>query len=117
VLPTHADEAPYFGDHDGAATAARYLAAGAEEVVVKNGGEPALVLTREHPEAVAVACVPVERVVDATGAGDSFNAGYISARVSGADPVEAARVGHAVAAQVLGTHGALVPAGRFRAVV
>lgn len=116
VLPTHADEAPYFGDHDGAATAARYLAAGAEEVVVKNGAEPALVSTRGHPEPVAVPCAPVAHVVDATGAGDSFNAGYISARVEGADPVAAARIGHAVAAQVLGSHGALVPAERFRAV-
>lgn len=116
ALPTYGDEAPYFGDPDGEATAARYLAAGAEEVVVKNGADPALVVTRKDREPVAVASVPVDRVVDATGAGDSFNAGYIAARMRGAAPVDAARAGHGVAAQVLGTHGALVPAERFRAV-
>ena len=107
VLPTHADEAPYFGDADAEATARRYLAAGCSEVVVKNGGDPALIVT--HDGSWQVGAKRVANVVDATGAGDSFNGGYLAARLSGVSPEDAAKAGHATAAVVIGHHGALVP--------
>ena len=37
---------------------------------------------------------PVDVVVDSTAAGDSFNAGYLAARLHGADPPRAARLGN-----------------------
>ncbi|WMT91616.1 sugar kinase [Pelagibacterium sp. H642] len=107
VLPTHADEVPYFGDADAQATAARYLKAGCEEVVVKNGADPALVVT--HDGSWTVGARRVESVVDATGAGDSFNGAYLAARLTDASPEEAAKAGHATASVVIGHHGALVP--------
>lgn len=107
VLPTHEDEVPYFGDADDAATAARYRKAGADEVVVKNGGDPALVATAGSEWRVGTQ--KAEKIVDATGAGDSFNGGYLAARLSGADPETAAKAGHATAAIVIGHHGAIVP--------
>jgi 2-dehydro-3-deoxygluconokinase len=107
VLPTHADEVPYFGDADARATAERYLAAGCEEVVVKNGGDPALVVTGEGSWEVGAR--RVETVVDATGAGDSFNGAYLAARLAGTPPMEAAQAGHATASIVIGHHGALAP--------
>jgi len=63
-------------------SAARRLNQFAQLVVVKLGAEGALVVTREetfHQPAVAVA-----DVVDTTGAGDSFNAGFLSQYVRGA---------------------------------
>lgn len=107
VLPTHSDEVPYFGDADDKATARRYLAAGCEEVVVKNGADPALVVTGEGEWRVGAR--KVASVVDATGAGDSFNGGYLAARLGGASPQDAARAGHATASVVIGHHGALIP--------
>lgn len=107
VLPTHGDEAPHFRDADDAATAARYRSAGAEEVVVKNGAEPALVVTREGQWRVPA--VKTGNLVDATGAGDSFNGAYLAARLLGADPEASARAGHATASIVIGHHGAIVP--------
>lgn len=107
VLPTHADEVPYFGDENARATAERYLGAGCDEVVVKNGGEPALVVTRDGSWEVGAS--RVDTVVDATGAGDSFNGAYLAARLSGVSPEEAAKAGHATASVVIGHHGALVP--------
>lgn len=107
VLPTHGDEVPYFGDADAQATARRYLDAGATEVVVKNGADPAFVVTAD--ETLSVPGEKVDTVVDATGAGDSFNAAYIAARLSGASLEDAARAGHRTAAIVIGHHGALVP--------
>jgi 2-dehydro-3-deoxygluconokinase len=107
VLPTFPDEAPVFGDTSPEATAERYLSNGAREVVVKNGAEAALVATRAGLRA-RVAPSPGATVVDATGAGDSFNGAYLAARAAGADPVEAARAAHGVARIVIGHKGALV---------
>ena len=51
---------------------------------------------------------PAAKVIDATGAGDSFNGGYLAARLNGASPVEAARAGTVMAARVIAAHGAII---------
>jgi 2-dehydro-3-deoxygluconokinase len=107
VLPTHGDEAPVFGDSSPEATAERYLKIGASEVVVKNGAEAALVATSDGLHE-SVPAPKAEKVVDATGAGDSFNGAYLSARERGIAPVEAAKLAHKVAGVVIGHKGALV---------
>lgn len=109
VMPTHADEAPVFGDTSPEATAERYLSIGVEEVVVKNGAEPALVATQTLRQSVP-ATKPAQ-VIDPTGAGDSFNGAYLAARIAGSDPVEAAKAAHRVAGIVIGHKGALVDPG------
>ena len=48
----------------------------------------------------------VKRVVDATGAGDAFMAGFIAATLRGFDPFKAARAANAVAASCLSAVGA-----------
>jgi len=48
-------------------------------------------------------------VVDTTAAGDSFAAAYISARLAGADPLQAARAGHRLAGVVVCYPGAIIP--------
>ncbi|MBI4920758.1 MAG: sugar kinase [Devosia nanyangense] len=106
VLPTFGDEAALFGDASPEAVAERYLSWGAEEVVVKNGGEPAYVASRESRGWVAP--VAGAKSIDPTGAGDSFNGAYLAARAGGATPLEAAAAAHALAAIVIGHKGALV---------
>ena len=105
VLPTHGDEAPLFKDESTEATAKRYLDLGVEEVAVKDGSNPAYVATAAGGESVPA---PKSEVVDATGAGDSFNGAYLAARVAGAEIGEAARRAHKVASVVIGHAGALV---------
>jgi 2-dehydro-3-deoxygluconokinase len=56
-----------------------------------------------------VEATPVENVVDTTAAGDSFAAAYLAARLSGADPADAARAGHRLAGAVVGRRGAIIP--------
>lgn len=106
VLPTHADEQPYFSDANPQATADRYRALGAREVVVKNGAAPALVAAENT--GVLVDAVGNTEVVDATGAGDSFNGAYLAARLMDISPEKAARTAHGIASVVIGHHGALV---------
>ncbi|MCO6390811.1 sugar kinase [Aliihoeflea aestuarii] len=106
ALPTFGDEAQLFGDDDPAATAVRYRAAGVSEIVVKNGRQPAYVDTGQR--CFKVGAQEVENVVDATGAGDSFNGAYLAARLTGEDAREAAVKGHRTAATCLASHGALI---------
>ncbi len=107
ALPTFADDAALFGDSDPAACAARWRRLGADEVIVKLGEEGALLST---PDGQAhVPAQPVAQVVDTTGAGDSFNAGYLAARQAGLLPVPAAAAGCALAAQVIRHPGAIIP--------
>ncbi len=107
VMPTHTDEGPVFGDKDREATAQRYLDLGVEEVVVKDGANPALVALQDGSR-YEVAATKADKVVDATGAGDSFNGGYLTSRIAGKTPEESAKRGHAVAGIVIGHKGALV---------
>ena len=55
------------------------------------------------PEGIeAVPAFPVERVVDTTGAGDLFAAGFLSGLARGADDRTCGRLGALAAAEVIG---------------
>lgn len=113
VLPSHDDEATHFGDSCPRATAERYRALGAAEVVVKNGGADMVLADAQGITPLS----GLERVrpVDTTAAGDSFNGGYLAARLMGASAVDAARKGHETAMKVVLHRGALMPIDQLRA--
>ncbi len=107
ALPTFDDEAVLWGDPSPEATVARLQAFGIGEIVVKNGPNSALVATSGNQEFVPVPEVVVP--VDATAAGDGFNAGYLAARLGGEPPAQAASAAHRLAGSVIRHTGALVP--------
>ncbi len=107
ALPAYDDEAVLWGDPSPEATVARLEAFGVPEIVVKNGPNSALIAAGGRQEFVPVPEVVVP--VDTTAAGDSFNAGYIAARLRGKLPAEAAAEAHQLAAQVIRHRGALMP--------
>ena len=72
--------------------------------MVKLGADGALV------QGELVPAEPDVDVVDTTGAGDAFNAGYLHARLAGLAPTAAAAEGARLAATVLRHRGAIVPA-------
>src|SRR6476620_4642587 len=107
ALPTYDDEAVLWGDPSPEATVERLQAFGIPEIVVKNGPNSALVAAGGRSDFIPVPEVVVP--VDTTAAGDSFNAAYIAARLSGKRPAEAAGAAHNLAAKVIRHRGALMP--------
>ena len=107
ALPTFDDEAVLWGDANPEATVERLQAFGIGEIVVKNGQNNALVAHKTTREEVAVP--EIVKPIDTTAAGDSFNAAYLAARLTGAEPAAAAAAAHSLAAQVIQHRGAIMP--------
>ena len=112
ALPTFPDEQMLFGDESPEITAMR-LGRLTGEVIVKNGEQPALIALNGARQSIDA--VHVATPVDTTGAGDSFNGGYLAARLAGHAPAEATRRAHKVAAAVVKVRGALAPFATLRA--
>ncbi|SMO71788.1 sugar kinase [Paracoccus laeviglucosivorans] len=106
ALPSFEEESQFFGDAAPRVTAERYLNAGASEILVKNGGED--MLGHLDGQWLDLPCGTRVTPVDTTGAGDSFNGGYLSARLAGLDMAQAAQRGHATASRVVMQPGALI---------
>ncbi len=105
ALPSVDDEMALFGDADEATVVERLAGCGATRGALKRGGGGPMDL------ATGEVFSPPEtniRVVDSTAAGDSFNAAYIAAIVSGKDPVAALEAGHNLAVKVIGKSGAII---------
>jgi 2-dehydro-3-deoxygluconokinase len=107
ALPTFDDEAVLWGDPSPEATVERLQAFGINEIVVKNGPNSALVAAGGRQEFVP--SIEVADPVDTTAAGDSFNAAYMAARLSGENPATAATAGHKLAAEKVRHRGAIMP--------
>ncbi len=99
------DSRPLYG-REAEDLAAEWAAVGAE-VVARDESHAVNVHT---PEGRTATPAPGRvKAVDTTGAGDSFNAAYLSSRLSGLPIDEAVRRAHALAAQVVSHRGAILP--------
>ena len=107
VLPTFDDEAALFGDRTPEASLARLRGLGVAEIALKRGAEPGLIWAEGAMHTVVP--IRVERPRDTTGAGDSFNAAYLTSRLNGQDPAPAADAGNRLAARVVMYQGGVIP--------
>ena len=106
AAPTLDDDRQVFGDANANACADRLHALGVGEVVVKLDAGGCLVSSGGQRELVPT--VSRTQPVDTTGAGDSFNAGYLAARLAGAGRAEAAHRAHRLAGEVIMHPGAVM---------
>ncbi|MBN8446028.1 MAG: sugar kinase [Gammaproteobacteria bacterium] len=90
---------------------AQLKALGVPEILVKNGKEG--VLLYADGQSQAISAVQVKKVVDTTAAGDSFNGGYLAARLQGANAVKSAEYAAALAGFVVQHTGAIVSRDNF----
>jgi 2-dehydro-3-deoxygluconokinase len=107
ALPS-VEETRLFGCGDADALLDRLRGFGPAEIVVKQGAGPCVAACGD--ERMQIQALPVARIVDATAAGDSFNAAYLAARLTGAPAAAAIRLGHHLAGQVIRSRGAILPA-------
>lgn len=107
-LPTFEDHQALFGDQSPEALIHRLIHdESIKEVVVKAGAKGCLVGSQNQ-----IQWIPAhlqEEVIDTTGAGDSFNAAYLAARLKEFEPSVAAEFGHRLAAEVIRFKGAIIP--------
>lgn len=108
ALLTWDDEQALFGFTQIEQSKAQCEALGVEEIVFKRGSDACLVFCQG--ERFDVPAQKVARVVDTTAAGDSFSAGYLSARFCGLAPESAALWGHKLAATVIQHEGGVIAA-------
>ncbi|KQA27205.1 ketodeoxygluconokinase [Vibrio metoecus] len=111
ALVTFDDEQWIWGDSTPEQTIQRLTALGVQKCIVKLGAEGCLIQDSSAsifaPQAVPTQ--PVEQVVDTTSAGDSFNGGFLSAYLAGADLATACQRGNALAGTVIQHRGAIIP--------
>ncbi|MFT2090034.1 sugar kinase [Paraglaciecola sp. 2405UD69-4] len=81
------------------------------EMVIKNGPESLFI--QLDGQLTELKIKPVENVVDTTSAGDSFNGGYIGARLAGHSAEKAAKIASSAAACVIQHPGAIAPKEDF----
>ncbi|SUP40025.1 2-dehydro-3-deoxygluconokinase [Vibrio owensii] len=115
ALVTFDDEQLIWGDETPEQTIERLTSLGVGKCIVKLGADGCLVQdsTNQGSSAAlapqAVPTQPVAQVVDTTSAGDSFNGGFLSAYLVGADLATSCQRGNALAGTVIQHRGAIIP--------
>jgi sugar/nucleoside kinase (ribokinase family) len=102
LLPNEDQVLGFTGATDIAEGCRRLLDAGAGMIAVTCGADGALVVSREGTQQVPAFAIDI---VDTTGCGDAFSAGFIRGISTGRAPRDAAVLGNAVAALVAGGLG------------
>ncbi len=112
ALPSLDDEMQLFNDPDEKAVVARLRSYGIKQGALKRGalGPMSLGVGSDEDKPLLLANLGDTKatVVDTTAAGDSFNAGYLSAALGGADDQEAMLAGHQCALRVIAHFGAII---------
>ncbi len=100
---TDEDDSILFGQRPASEAMEDYARRGFRNIIFRRGGAPTLV--KDPVESFGVPVPHVANIVDTTGAGDAFNAGFIAAMLRGHASFECAAMGNATAAASLESRG------------
>ena len=113
ALPSFEDEVNHWGDASPEDTFNRFAREGVDEIVVKNGSKA--VMTMAEGEIILKTTPVVSNLRDTSGAGDAFNAGYLSSRLMGYNLEKSVANGQKLAGEVIRHFGARLPKDRIPA--
>jgi len=106
ALLTLDDEQLLWGDDTAEGCKQRYAQFNLRELVLKRGADDAIIITRDAE--IRVPVPPVQGVVDTTGAGDTFNAGYLAGRLMNKSLEDSAKQGIRCAGIIIRHRGAII---------
>ena len=109
ALPSVDDEFAIFEEPNEATIVTRFNSYGVSTGALKRGAAGPLPLGSNTQDHANINYPSIEKVVDSTAAGDSFNAGFLYTWLSENDHSAALLTGHNCAATVIGYAGAIVP--------
>jgi sugar/nucleoside kinase (ribokinase family) len=101
LLVVNAAEAEVLTGREQPESAAKVLTAWYPQVVIKMGPDGALWYTNGRAEPIVAAAEQVDKVVDGTGAGDAFIAGFLPPWLDGKPPAEALASGNRLAVRAM----------------
>ncbi|MEU7746597.1 sugar kinase [Nonomuraea sp. NPDC049158] len=101
LLFANVDQAKVLTGRDDPEAAAKVLTAWFPQVVIKMNVDGALWFGNSRSEPIRVNADPVDRIVDGTGAGDAFCAGFLPPWLEGKPPAEALTDGCRLAAKAI----------------
>ncbi len=104
ILFANEEEALALAQTDDIEAALAQLSAKVPLLVVTHGPEGAVAI--ENGERAKVGAEPVDKVIDTTGAGDLFSAGFLAGYVQGRSNADSLRMGAIAAAECIGHMGA-----------
>lgn len=107
AMPSVDDEMAVFSNASEEEVIKRFHDLGVKDGALKCGRDGPISLG----ETVAQCYPAAAHVVDTTAAGDSFNGGYLAAKLTGARQADALMAGHKLASYVVGLKGAIAPRG------
>jgi len=113
ALPSFEDEVNHWGDASPEDTFTRFVREGVDEIVVKNGSKA--VMTMSEGEIILKTTPVVSDIRDTSGAGDAFNAGYLSSRLMGYNLEKSVANGQKLAGEVIRHFGARLSKDRIPA--
>lgn len=109
VLPSQDDMEAAFGCADAKASINRLTALTKAEIVLTTGGDAVLHRPGGQDRVDQYSLPPKVAATDTTGAGDSFNAGWIASRACGMTPADAIARAARLAGTVVQHPGAVIP--------